>query len=235
MDVLWFRLPRVETDPVGVVGRISRSNLLIMIDRGDYFQIGFVIRKGSVAALHEQGIEAFRQRLRDIVPWLGDRGERLHSLDEISLLNVELSRLPRWYRDGLLCIGDAAHAMSPVGGIGINLAVQDAVAAARILGHQKPTQGTRPALGPDGPHSDLPTGRASVCGGDQHLRQGWGAPPHDGPSSAQTAPTVSHTAGDSWLPRGHRRVARTCAEFRSRASHQTVAAGCQTTAASPRM
>ena len=132
MDVLWFRLPRVETDPVGVVGRISRSNLLIMIDRGDYFQIGFVIRKGSVAALHEQGIEAFRQRLRDIVPWLGDRGERLHSLDEISLLNVELSRLPRWYRDGLLCIGDAAHAMSPVGGIGINLAVQDAVAAARI-------------------------------------------------------------------------------------------------------
>ena len=133
MDVLWFRLPRVETDPVGVVGRISRSNLLIMIDRGDYFQIGFVIRKGSVVALHEQGIEAFRQRLRDIVPWLGDRGERLHSLDEISLLNVELSRLPRWYRDGLLCIGDAAHAMSPVGGIGINLAVQDAVAAARIL------------------------------------------------------------------------------------------------------
>ena len=133
MDVLWFRLPRVETDPVGVVGRISRSNLLIMIDRGDYFQIGFVIRKGSVAALHEQGIEAFRQRLRDIVPWLGDRVERLHSFDEISLLNVELSRLPRWYRNGLLCIGDAAHAMSPVGGIGINLAVQDAVAAARIL------------------------------------------------------------------------------------------------------
>ena len=133
MDVLWFRLPRVETDPVGVVGRISRSNLLIMIDRGDYFQIGFVIRKGSVAALHEQGIEAFRQRLRDIVPWLGDRVERLHSFDEISLLNVELSRLPRWYRDGLLCIGDAAHAMSPVGGIGINLAVQDAVAAARVL------------------------------------------------------------------------------------------------------
>ena len=133
MDVLWFRLPRVETDPVGVVGRISRSNLLIMIDRGDYFQIGFVIRKGSVAALHEQGIEAFRQRLRDIVPWLGGRVERLHSFDEISLLNVELSRLPRWYRDGLLCIGDAAHAMSPVGGIGINLAVQDAVAAARIL------------------------------------------------------------------------------------------------------
>jgi 2-polyprenyl-6-methoxyphenol hydroxylase-like FAD-dependent oxidoreductase len=133
MDVLWFRLPRVATDPVGVVGRISRSNLLIMIDRGDYFQIGFVIRKGSIAALHDQGIEAFRQRLRDIVPWLGDRAERLHSFDEIKLLNVVLSRLSRWYREGLLCIGDAAHAMSPVGGVGINLAVQDAVAAGRIL------------------------------------------------------------------------------------------------------
>ncbi len=133
MDVLWFRLPRVETDPVGVVGRVSRSNLLIMIDRGDYFQIGFVIRKGSVATLRDQGIEAFRLRLRDLVPWLGDRAERLHSFDEIKLLTVELSRLPRWYRDGLLCIGDAAHAMSPVGGVGINLAVQDAVAAGRIL------------------------------------------------------------------------------------------------------
>jgi 2-polyprenyl-6-methoxyphenol hydroxylase-like FAD-dependent oxidoreductase len=133
MDVLWFRLPRVETDPVGVVGRVSQSNLLIMIDRGDYFQIGLVIRKGSVAALHDQGIEALWQRLRDIVPWLGDRVELLHSFDEIRLLTVELSRLPRWYRDGLLCIGDAAHAMSPVGGVGINLAVQDAVAAGRVL------------------------------------------------------------------------------------------------------
>jgi 2-polyprenyl-6-methoxyphenol hydroxylase-like FAD-dependent oxidoreductase len=133
MDVLWFRLPRVVTDPAGVVGRISRSNLLIMIDRGDYFQIGFVIRKGSVATLHDQGIEAFQARLRDIVPWLEDRVDRIQSFDEIRLLNVVLSRLPRWYREGLLCIGDAAHAMSPVGGVGINLAVQDAVAAGRIL------------------------------------------------------------------------------------------------------
>jgi 2-polyprenyl-6-methoxyphenol hydroxylase-like FAD-dependent oxidoreductase len=136
MDVLWFRLPRAATDPAGVVGRISRSNLLIMIDRGDYFQIGFVIRKGSVDTLHDQGIEAFRNRLRGIVPWLEDRVERLDSFDEIRLLNVVLSRLPRWYRDGLLCIGDAAHAMSPVGGVGINLAVQDAVATARILAEQ---------------------------------------------------------------------------------------------------
>ena len=133
MDVLWFRLPRLETDPEGVVGRISRSNLLIMIDRGDYFQIGFVIRKRSITTLRDHGIEAFRQRLQDVVPWLGDRGELVQSFDDIRLLNVVLSRLPRWYRDGLLCIGDAAHAMSPVGGVGINLAVQDAVAAGRIL------------------------------------------------------------------------------------------------------
>ena len=117
----------------GVAGRISRSNLMIMIDRGDYFQIGVVIRKGSIATLRDQGIEMFRQRLRDAAPWLGDRVELLVSFDDIRLLNVVLSRLPRWYRDGLLCIGDAAHAMSPVGGVGINLAVQDAVAGGRIL------------------------------------------------------------------------------------------------------
>jgi 2-polyprenyl-6-methoxyphenol hydroxylase-like FAD-dependent oxidoreductase len=133
MDVLWFRLPRRQSDPEGVVGRISRSNLLIMIDRGDYFQIGMVIRKGSLTTLRDQGIEALRQRLRDALPWLGDRADLLISFDDIRLLNVVLSRLPRWYRDGLLCIGDAAHAMSPVGGVGINLAVQDAVAAGRLL------------------------------------------------------------------------------------------------------
>jgi 2-polyprenyl-6-methoxyphenol hydroxylase-like FAD-dependent oxidoreductase len=133
MDVLWFRLPRLETDPEGIRGRISRSNLLIMIDRGDYYQIGFVIRKGSIATLRDHGITALRQRLRDVVPWLGDRVDLLQSFDDIRLLNVQLSRLARWYRDGVLCIGDAAHAMSPVGGVGINLAVQDAVAAGRIL------------------------------------------------------------------------------------------------------
>jgi 2-polyprenyl-6-methoxyphenol hydroxylase-like FAD-dependent oxidoreductase len=133
MDVLWFRLPRESTDPEGVVGRISRSNLLIMIDRGDYFQVGMVIRKGSLATVRDHGIDGLRRRLRDTVPWLGDRVELLRSFDDIRLLNVVLSRLPRWYRDGLLCIGDAAHAMSPVGGVGINLAVQDAVAAGRLL------------------------------------------------------------------------------------------------------
>jgi 2-polyprenyl-6-methoxyphenol hydroxylase-like FAD-dependent oxidoreductase len=133
MDVLWFRLPRLSTDPEGVVGRISTSNLLIMVDRGDYFQVGMVIKKGSFVRLRDHGIEALRQRLRVALPWLGDRAELLRSFDDIRLLNVVLSRLPRWYRKGLLCIGDAAHAMSPVGGVGINLAVQDAVAAGRLL------------------------------------------------------------------------------------------------------
>jgi 2-polyprenyl-6-methoxyphenol hydroxylase-like FAD-dependent oxidoreductase len=104
-----------------------------MIDRGDYYQIGLVIRKGSIATLRDHGMPAFRKRLGDVLPWLGDRVELLQSFDDIRLLNVVLSRLPRWYRDGVLCIGDAAHAMSPVGGVGINLAVQDAVAAGRIL------------------------------------------------------------------------------------------------------
>src|SRR5512133_2076170 len=133
MDVLWFRLPRLATDPAGLVGRLSRSSLMGAIDRGEYFQIAVVIKKGSIDVLRERGIELFRQRLHGGLPWLGDRIELLESFDNIRLLNVMLSRLRRWYRDGLLCIGDAAHAMSPVGGVGINLAVQDAVAAGRIL------------------------------------------------------------------------------------------------------
>jgi 2-polyprenyl-6-methoxyphenol hydroxylase-like FAD-dependent oxidoreductase len=104
-----------------------------------------VIRKGSIATLRDRGVEAFRQRLRDAAPWLGDRVELLESFDDIRLLNVVLSRLSKWYRDGLLCIGDAAHAMSPVGGVGINLAVQDAVAAGRILAPPLRTGPVRPA------------------------------------------------------------------------------------------
>lgn len=103
-----------------------------MIDRGDYFQVGVVIRKGSLATLRDHGIAGLRHRLRDAVPWLGDRVDLLRSFDDIRLLNVVLGPLPRWYRDGLLCTGDAAHARSPVGGVGINLAVQDAVAVGRL-------------------------------------------------------------------------------------------------------
>jgi len=133
MDVLWFRLPRHPGDPQGGIGRISSGTFLILIDRGDYFQVGTVIKKGSYDTLRNLGIESFRRGLARSLPWLEDRVGALSSFDDIRLLNVALSRLQCWYGDGVLCIGDAAHAMSPVGGVGINLAIQDAVAAARVL------------------------------------------------------------------------------------------------------
>jgi 2-polyprenyl-6-methoxyphenol hydroxylase-like FAD-dependent oxidoreductase len=133
MDVWWFRLPRHETDPAGGVGRASTGQFMAMIDRGDYWQIAYLIRKGSDAAMRAAGIEQFRARLAALLPWMGDRFEALESLDDVKLLDVRLERLRTWHREGLLLIGDAAHAMSPVGGVGINLAVADAVAAARLL------------------------------------------------------------------------------------------------------
>jgi 2-polyprenyl-6-methoxyphenol hydroxylase-like FAD-dependent oxidoreductase len=134
MDVWWFRLPRRDTDPIGGVGRISTGQMCVMIDRGDYWQCAYLIRKGSDAELRAAGIEELRRRYAALLPWMADRMPELASFDQVSLLNVELNRLRRWDLDGLLLIGDAAHAMSPVGGVGINLAVADAVAAARILG-----------------------------------------------------------------------------------------------------
>ena len=134
MDVSWFRLPRRDGDPAGLVGRLSSGRMMVMIDRGDYWQCGYLIRKGTDAVLRAEGIAGFRARLTDLVPWVTDRVDGLASFDDVKLLDVRLERLRRWYADGLLLIGDAAHAMSPVGGVGINLAIQDAVAAARILG-----------------------------------------------------------------------------------------------------
>ena len=106
---------------------------MVMIDRGDYWQCGYLIGKGSDAVLRSEGIAGFRARLTALQPWIADRVDELASFDDVKLLDVRLERLRRWYADGVLLIGDAAHAMSPVGGVGINLAVQDAVAAARIL------------------------------------------------------------------------------------------------------
>jgi len=133
MDVWWFRLPRHADDPGGGIGRIASGEFMVMIDRGDYWQCGYLIRKGSDATLRAEGIAGFRARLVALQPWVADRVDTLASFDDVKLLDVRLERLRRWYADGLLLIGDAAHAMSPVGGVGINLAVQDAVAAARIL------------------------------------------------------------------------------------------------------
>ena len=133
MDVWWFRVPRREDDPNGGLARFGKSSGLVLLDRGDYFQIAFLIRKGTDRMLREQGVEAFRERMIALVPLLADRMDAVESLDDVKLLDVKLDRLTRWHADGVLCVGDAAHAMSPIGGVGINLAVQDAVAAATIL------------------------------------------------------------------------------------------------------
>jgi 2-polyprenyl-6-methoxyphenol hydroxylase-like FAD-dependent oxidoreductase len=133
MDVWWFRLPRREKDPEGGVARFGSGQGMVLIDRGDYFQCAYLIRKGSDAALRAEGTAAFRRRVAALIPWLADRMDAVRSFDDVALLDVRLDRLRRWSTDGLLCLGDAAHAMSPVGGVGINLAIQDAVAAARLL------------------------------------------------------------------------------------------------------
>ena len=133
MDVWWFRLPRHDGDPRGLNGIFQSGHGCALIDRGDYFQIAYLIRKGADAQMRAEGIESLRRQITTLVPWLADRVSTLTSFDDVKLLDVQLNRLHRWYVDGLLFIGDAAHAMSPIGGVGINLAVADAVAAARIL------------------------------------------------------------------------------------------------------
>ncbi len=133
MDVWWFRLPRNADDPHGLAGVLGTGHACVVIDRGDYFQCAYVIPKGRDAELRAQGIEALHRGVVTLVPWLADHVTAVTSFDDVKLLDVQLNRLRRWYTDGLLLIGDAAHAMSPVGGVGINLAVADAVAAARIL------------------------------------------------------------------------------------------------------
>ena len=133
MDVWWFRLPREEDDPKGVVGLFSSSRAVVMLDRNDYWQTATLIRKGSDAEHRRQPVSAMVASIAEVAPWLEDRVDAVKSWDDVKLLDVRVDRLSRWYQDGLLLIGDAAHAMSPVGGVGINLAVQDAVAAARLL------------------------------------------------------------------------------------------------------
>jgi len=133
MDVLWFRLARVPDDPSQVLGIVNDGKFLVMLDRGDYWQCGFLIRKGAFDAIRARGLEAFGQDILSVAPFFGDRVRALADWNDVKLLTVRIDRLRTWYRAGLLCIGDAAHAMSPIGGVGINLAVQDAVAAANLL------------------------------------------------------------------------------------------------------
>jgi 2-polyprenyl-6-methoxyphenol hydroxylase-like FAD-dependent oxidoreductase len=133
MDVLWMRMTRHPHDPEQTGGFINYGHLLVALNRGDYWQCAFVIRKGGYDAVCAGGLDAFRAEIVKLAPYLADRVPELKDWDDIKLLTVAVDRLPRWWRPGLLCIGDAAHAMSPIGGVGVNLAVQDAVAAANLL------------------------------------------------------------------------------------------------------
>ncbi|OLB48082.1 MAG: hypothetical protein AUH99_14170 [Candidatus Rokubacteria bacterium 13_2_20CM_2_70_11] len=133
MDVLWFRLSRRPADPAQTMGRFDIGRIFIMINRGEYWQCGYVIPKGSVETIHARGLETFRSGVAKLAPFAADRVGEIRGWEDVKLLTVRVDRLPRWYRPGLLCIGDAAHAMSPIGGVGINLAIQDAVAAANLL------------------------------------------------------------------------------------------------------
>jgi 2-polyprenyl-6-methoxyphenol hydroxylase-like FAD-dependent oxidoreductase len=144
MDALWFRVSRNQSDPVETFGRIEAGGMLVMLDRGEYWQCAYVISKGGFERVKGEGIEAFRSRVCALSPFLADRMTELTSFDDVKLLTVMVDLLRQWWRPGLLLIGDAAHAMSPVGGVGINIAVQDAVAAANRLASPLRAGRTRP-------------------------------------------------------------------------------------------
>jgi 2-polyprenyl-6-methoxyphenol hydroxylase-like FAD-dependent oxidoreductase len=133
MDVLWFRVTRKPTDDVEGFGHVEAGHMMVMLDRGDYWQCAYVIPKGGIDRIKAEGLDAFRRRVVAMTPELADRVDELRSFDDVKLLTVTVDRLRQWWRPGLICIGDAAHAMSPIGGVGVNLAVQDAVAAANRL------------------------------------------------------------------------------------------------------
>ena len=133
IDVLWFRMGRTTNDPEQLFGNFNYGKALVMIPRGDYFQAAMIIPKGSFAEVQRRGLDEFRASIAQIAPYVGDRVDELKDWDQIKLLTVQINRLRQWHRPGLLCIGDAAHAMSPAGGVGINLAIQDAVATANLL------------------------------------------------------------------------------------------------------
>ena len=133
IDVLWFRMSRKPEDPHSSMGRFDAGAALVLINRREYWQCGFVIPKGAADEVRRAGLPAFRAHLAQLLPWARERAKEIVEWDQVKLLTVQIDRLKTWWRPGLLCIGDAAHAMSPVGGVGINIAIQDAVAAANVL------------------------------------------------------------------------------------------------------
>lgn len=133
IDVLWMRLPMAAGDPSGTGARLGAGQFFVMLHRGSYWQCAYVIPKGGIAAIRARGLAAFHAELATVAPLFADRVSSLQSWDDIKLLSVTVDRLEHWWKPGLLCIGDTAHAMSPVGGVGINLAIQDALATANIL------------------------------------------------------------------------------------------------------
>ena len=133
IDVLWMRLPKEAGDADYTLGHFKAGKMMVTINRGDYWQCAFIIFKGAFEQMQQRGLPAFRADIADVAPFLRDRTAALRDWKDVSLLSVRVDRLRKWWRPGLLCIGDSAHAMSPVGGIGINLAIQDAVAATNIL------------------------------------------------------------------------------------------------------
>ncbi len=133
MDVMWFRISRRADEPAAVAGRLGAGRVLVMLDRGDYWQIAYVIAKGTAENVRAAGLEAFRRDVASVAPDLTDRVHEIRNWDQVKLLTVRANRLEDWHRPGYLAIGDAAHAMSPLGGVGINVAIQDAVAAANLL------------------------------------------------------------------------------------------------------
>jgi 2-polyprenyl-6-methoxyphenol hydroxylase-like FAD-dependent oxidoreductase len=133
IDVLWFRLSKKAGDPEQVLGHLGQDTMIVTIDRADYWQCAYVIAKGGIERVHAAGLEAFKRAVANGAQFLSNRMDELTSFDDVKLLSVSVDRLQKWSRPGVLCIGDAAHAMSPVGGVGINLAIQDAVATANLL------------------------------------------------------------------------------------------------------